>query len=237
VAVAPLDVRRVLGEMVAVYRERWAFLLGTGLLVFIPVGLVEAIDNPLEDADTAAREALSILELVALVGAQSAVPLLTTVVYAGIVVSAVVARRQGSATSLARVARTLPLGGLIGADLLYALVVVAGFLMFLVPGLVFLVWFALVAPAIKLEHRGIHDAFSRSRFLVRPHFWKVTLLVIPGFFAEGILAELVESGATSALGETFVGGWVGSVVGNLVGAPIIALASVVLFFELRGGER
>ncbi len=46
-----LEVRWVLGEMIAAYRKRWPLLLGVGLVVFVPVGLREALENPLEDVD------------------------------------------------------------------------------------------------------------------------------------------------------------------------------------------
>ncbi len=105
--------------------------------------------------------------------------------------------------------------------------------MLIVPGLIFLTWFALVGPAIEVEHHGVASAFRRSRELVRPHFWKVASLVVPTLLAEGHIAGAAESGSVSALGESFAGEWAGSVVGNLVAAPIFALAVVVLFYELR----
>ena len=142
----PLSTRGVLTEMLAAYRERWPFLLGTGLLVFVPVGLIEAFDNPLEDADLGGLDAVTALEFGALVAAQSVAPVIATVLYAGIVSAAVAARREGTRPSLPRLARTLPYGRLVGADLLLALVVAAGVLMLIVPGLVLLTWFALVAP-------------------------------------------------------------------------------------------
>ena len=229
----PLSTRGVLTEMLAAYRERWPFLLGTGLLVFVPVGLIEAFDNPLEDADLGGLDAVTALEFGALVAAQSVAPVIATVLYAGIVSAAVAARRAGTRPSLPRLARTLPYGRLVGADLLLALVVAAGVLMLIVPGLVFLTWFALVAPAIEIEHRGVVDAFRRSRRLVRQHFWKVASLVLPAFLVEELVASAAESGSVWALGDTFVGGWAGFVLGNLLAAPILALAMVILFFELR----
>ena len=114
-----------------------------------------------------------------------------------------------------------------------ALVVAAGILMLIVPGLVLLTWFALVAPAIEVEHCSVMNAFRRSRELVRPQFGKVALLIVPTVLVEGLIASAAESGSVWALGETFVGGWVGSVVANLLAAPIFALAVVVLFYELR----
>ena len=229
----PLVIRDVLAEMGAAYRERWRVLLGTGLLVFVPVGLVTAPDAPLEDADPNGVDLLTALEAGGLAAAQSVATVIGTVLYAGVVAAVVVARREGSRPPFKKLARTLPYGRLIAADVLVALVVAVGFLLLIVPGLVFLTWFALVAPAIETEHRGVLEAFRRSRQLVRPYFWKVAALVIPTLLAEELIASAVESGSRRGLGETFGGEWAGFVLGNLLAAPIFALAVVVLFHELR----
>lgn len=219
--------------MLAAYRESWALLLGAGLLVFLPVGLIEALDNPLDDVDGADLDLVTVAELAAVVAAQAVGPLLATVVYAGIVSSLVEARSVGSRRSLATLARTLPYGRLVLGDLLLTVVVAVGLIGLLAPGVIFLTWFALVGPAIELEHRGVMSAFRRSRQLVRPHFVRVAVLVVPALLAEGVIAGLVESGSVGALGDNLAGEWAGSVIGNLLAAPIFALAVVVLFYELR----
>jgi hypothetical protein len=229
---ASLSPRNVLGEMARAYRQRWDFLLSAGLLVFVPISLVEALEGPLEELETDDVDAITAVELGALAAAQSVTSLIATVLYAGIVAAAVAARREGGEPSLRGVARVLPYRRLIAADLLLVLVVALGLLLLLVPGAVFLTWFALVGPAIKVEHRGVVDGFRRSRALVRHHFWRVAALVVPAFFAEELVASGVESLAESTLGDTFVSAWLGGLVGNLMAAPIFALAVVVVFYEL-----
>jgi hypothetical protein len=219
--------------MLAAYRESWALLLGAGLLVFVPLGLIEALDNPLDDVESVDLDLATVAELAVLVAAQAVGPLLATVVYAGIVSSVVEARRRGSRRPLATLARTLPYGRLVLGDLLLTAVVAIGLIALLVPGVIFLTWFALVGPAIELEHHGVMSAFRRSRQLVRPHFVKVAVLVLPALLAEGLIAGVAESGSVGALGDNLAGEWAGSVIGNLLAAPIFALAVVVLFYELR----
>lgn len=232
-ATAPLGARNVLKEMIHAYRNRWAFLLGAGLLVFIPVSLVEALDNPIGDVDTDEFDAVTVVEISALIAAQAITTLVATVLYAGVVAAAVAAPRERAQPSLPSLARSLPYARLIAADLLLAFVVVVGLLLLVLPGLVLLTWFALVGPAIEIEHRPLTDAFRRSRALVRRHFWLVGGLVIPAFFAEGLIASAVESGAVSAAGDTLLTEWAAGLLGNLLTAPIFALAVVVLFYELR----
>ena len=112
--------------------------------------------------------------------------------------------------------------------------VVVGLVLLVLPGLILLTWFALVGPVIEIEHRRVGEAFRRSRALVRRHFWLVAAFVVPAFFVEELIADAVESGAVSAVGDSFFSEWAGGLLGNLVAAPIFALAVVVLFYELRG---
>jgi hypothetical protein len=222
----------VVKEMIHAYRDQWAFLLGAGLLVFVPVSLIEALD-PSVEFDTDEFDAVTAAELSVLVAAQAVTTLVATVLYAGIVAAAVRARREGTTPHLPALARRLPYARLIAADLLLAGVVVAGLALLVVPGLVLLTWFALVGPAIEIEHRRVAEAFRRSRALVRRYFWLVAVLVVPAFFVEELIADAVESGALSVVGDTFVSEWAGGLLGNLLTAPIFALAVVVLFYELR----
>jgi hypothetical protein len=227
-----LSKRNVVEEMIHAYRDQWAFLLGAGLLVFVPVGLIEALD-PISDVDTDEVDAVTAVEASALVAAQAVTTLIATVLYAGIVAAAVRARREGTTPHLPTLARRLPYARLIAADLLLSGVVVVGLVLLILPGLVLLTWFALVGPVIEIEHRRVTEAFRRSRALVRRHFWLAAVLVVPAFVAEELIADAVESGAASVVGDTFVSEWVGGLLGNLLTAPIFALAVVVLFYELR----
>ena len=117
------------------------------------------------------------------------------------------------------IARSLPYGRLIAADIGLILVVALGFLLLVVPGFVLLVWFALVAPAIEVEHRGVRSGFRRSRELVRSHFWKVAVLVWPAFLLQGALEEAGEGIAHDLLGEGWVSEWLGSVSGSMLAGP------------------
>ena len=69
--------------------------------------------------------------------------------------------------------RSLPWGSLILADLLATLIIVAGLLALIVPGLVAITLLAVVGPVIEIEHRAALGALRRCVHLVRPHFWRV----------------------------------------------------------------
>jgi hypothetical protein len=127
----------------------------------------------------------------------------------------------------------LPFRRLLAVDLLAALIIAAGFVALVVPGFVFIAWFALVAPAVEVEKLGVRAAFRRSRELVRGHVRFVLVLLIPILIAEEALSSAAQSASWWGLGEGFAGDWAGSVLANLLTSPFYAVAVTVLFFELR----
>ena len=210
-------------------------LVLAAVVIFVPVGLLEAIDHELEEAltDPDGLELGDLIEIVAAAFVFGAGALLGDVLYAGIVAAAVIAERTKHEGSLRELLEGLPVLRLIAVDLLLGLVVVIGFLLLIVPGIVFITWFALVAPVVKVEHPPIRAAFRRSRELVRGHFWLVFAFVIPIVIVAELLSGLAQSGMVELFGETFVGDWAGAAVADLLTAPLYALGVVVLYFELR----
>jgi hypothetical protein len=221
--------------MWAIGRAHWRTLLLAAIVIFVPVGLLEAIDHELEEPLTEGDsvefgDLIEILVAALLFGAGA---LLGDVVYAGVVAAAAIAVRTDHQGSLRDLLERLPVLRLIAVDLLLGLVVVIGLLLLIVPGVVFMVWFALVAPVVKIEHPPIRAAFRRSRELVRGHFWFVFVFVIPIMIvAEGV-SDLAQSGVVELLGGGFAREWAGAVITDLLTAPVYALAVVVLYFELN----
>jgi hypothetical protein len=150
-----------------------------------------------------------------------------------VVAAAVWAEREKHESTPSQFLKQLPVLRLIAADLLYALVVIVGLILLVIPGIVFAVWYALLAPAIKIEGLRLRPAFRRSRELVRTRFWLVLGFVIPVILAEEALGILAHSGALWVIGDGFVGDWFAATLTELLTAPLFALAVSVLFFELR----
>lgn len=89
------------------------------------------------------------------------------------------AREAGSdpeRTTIVVVLRTLPWISLVVADILVAVLTIAGLLLLVIPGLLAFTLFALVAPAIEIERRRPLSGLRRSAHLVRQRFWTVALL-------------------------------------------------------------
>lgn len=153
-----------------------------------------------------------------------------------LVIDAVAAFEEPTAdrTIPGRFAAIIPYFGTLSiVAILYNLLVGVGFTLLILPGLVFLTWWALVVPVVVLERTGIREAFSRSRTLVRGRgmtvfgtlFMAGILMLVPVF----VIVLAVQSLVTSPL----TGGLVTGVVAGGLTTPFVALCLVTLYADLR----
>jgi hypothetical protein len=224
--------RGVLGEMARVLRDHWAALLPAAIVIFVPVGLLETLDADLQDKLGDTGDALSAVELISVTLLHTASALLGQILFAGLISALATHGRDPGLRGLAGLARELPIGRLILADLAFVLVVTGGLIALIVPGLVFLVWFALIGPVIEVERAGVRRAFGRSRELVRRRFWLVAGFVLPITLFEQAISELIQSASTWSLGDNFLSGWAAGSLNNLASSTLLALAVTVLYLEL-----
>ena len=224
--------RHLLGTVGRSYRRHSRWLIVWALVIFVPLGLVDALLAPVSDVG-AGVGTLGLIGAAAAALAGVLVSLLGEVFYTAVVSATVIKPGGSQEFDFRETFRELRVRRLVAADLLYAVLVGIGFVLLVVPGLVMLTWFALVAPAVEIEGRTALDGLRRSRELVRRRFWLVFAILVPLVFASDFLSEVAFSGALSALGHSFAGDWVGSVLAELVTAPVFALFVVVLFRELR----
>jgi hypothetical protein len=120
---------------------------------------------------------------------------------------------------------------LIGASLLAAIGIGFGFLLLIAPGLYLLAVWAVTAPAVVIERRGVFDALGRSRQLVRGNGWPV-LGVFLVAIAIGIVFGIGLVAAAEALAEGKILEVVFYALASTVTAPIEALVAAVLYFRL-----
>lgn len=169
-------------------------------------------------------------------GAAVLVTLLGTVLgtfYQGMVVELVRdvqdGRRDSSVGQLFRSVAPVVLP-LIGLSILLGIGVAIGFILIIVPGLFLMTIWAVAAPALVIERRGVLASFGRSRELVRGHGWQVfgvILVVLALGIVVGLLVAIVASGLGDA-GRALVQ-WVFEVLVS----PFTSLISAILYFSLR----
>jgi hypothetical protein len=217
-----LDVGTVLRESFQAYREHAGTLLPVAFWLY----LLAAIANGL----TATDFGLSMLA--------SAFSFFVAILYQGFVVVLVREVRDGRRERSARelIGVVLPVfWPLAGAAFVYGLGVTGGLLLLVVPGLILLAYWAVVAPVILLERRRVFDAFGRSRQLVRGVGWSVFWVILIAF----LIASVVGVGLfllAGALADGPIVHIVFSALGSTVTAPITALVAAILYYRLLAIE-
>jgi hypothetical protein len=121
------------------------------------------------------------------------------------------------------------LWGLIGLAILIALVVGVGFILLVIPGIIFLVFLAVAVPAFIIERLGVTESMSRSWKLVSGSWWHVLGVIV----VAGIIAGVINGILTAIGGHTFLGSWIMSAIAQLITAPFVALVGIVLYVDLR----
>lgn len=229
-----LALGEVVRESIAALRENFPLLFVTALIVFVPIGLLEAATHGLEDIDV--EDGVTLFAVIAAALVITATATIGDVFYTGVVAATVGGRRSGIRRGLAEIAPRIPYLRLAAVDILFAVVVAVGLVLLIAPGVVAFTWFALAAPVVEIEDRGVRASFRRSRELVRGNFWRVLLLLAPVLIIGDQLANLLYAGGPSILGDGFFGDWLGAVLAEGLTAPLFALAAVVTTHHLISGR-
>lgn len=220
---SPIELGAVIRKVFRIYVDRASVLMPAAAVVFVITGV-------LTDLIIATKSAgLSLLVLI--------LDLVAGTLFTGMVVELVAdvqeGRRDAGAGQLLR-AVTPVLGELILVGIVAGVLEAIGFVLILIPGLILMTIWAVVAPVVVIEHPGGLSALSRSRALVRGNGWQVfgviLVLVLGVVIVSGLLDALAEGAGSGA-------GLVVRVVVGVLTAPISSLAAAVLYFELRGGAR
>jgi len=218
---ARVDIGAVIDRVFRTYVDQAPVLMPAAAVVFVFTGVLSSVLR------TAGTGATLLAELISVVAGM---------LFTGMVVELVAdvqdGRRDASPGQLLR-AVTPVLGQLIGVAIVAGLGIVLGLVLFIVPGLVLLTLWAVVAPVVVLEHPGGLRALGRSRELVRGNGWQVFGVIVVLDIVVTVIALTLDIGADSA--GTAVGIVVTVILGVLT-APIPALASAVLYFDLRGSS-
>ena len=174
------------------YRRQFRRVALAALLILVPMDiLVTTMTAVLRDIGEAAD--LVSLALASAVGAASlAGTVLGLTFFAGVLDRVVAVDQYGHPdASLLEVLRKLPFGRLVLASFLTSAVILAGLVLFVVPGVVLLVLFSVVGPLIVIEELSVVRALLRSMRLVWPHMLLAFVVVtLPTVFEDTPLSYL-----------------------------------------------
>jgi len=227
--------RRLLSVYVRIGRiyRSWApSLLLLAAIVFLPLGLIDAVTTHLDVDQLDLDSGIKIAALVAAIGAIAATSLLGEVFYSGAVAISLTNPQHERPPPLRELARRIDYRRLIAVDLVYVALVVVGLLLFVVPGALAFVFLALAGPVVEIEKRTVLGALRRSFSLVRGNFWLVFLVFVPIEIVGDALGEALGGVVHGLLGDSFLGIWLGESVANIVFTPIFAVAAVLLTLDL-----
>ncbi len=121
------------------------------------------------------------------------------------------------------------LGGLIGLALLIGLVVGVGFILLIIPGIIFLVFLSVSVSAFIIERLGVTESMSRSWRLVSGQWWHTLGVIV----VAAIIAGVINGILTAIGGSNFFLYWIFSSIGQIITAPFVALVNVLLYIDLR----
>jgi hypothetical protein len=217
-----LDTARVFERIFEIYRDQFTLLIPAALVVFVPVAIVNGI---VYAGDVSLAGVLLILVL----------GTIASYWFQGMVVEAardiLDGRRDYEVSTLLRSAAPVILP-LFLAGVLAGLAFLIGFLLFIIPGLIVLTFFAVVAPVIVIERPGVIDAFRRSIELVRGTALQVFGVIVVLFLLQFIVGAVIQAIAND-VADSFVGYALADLVVRLLVAPLSALAAAVMYFELK----
>jgi hypothetical protein len=217
-----LDVGGTFGEVFSTYGANAGVLLPSAFWIFLVVAIVNGLVG----------------ENLALLPIEVAVSTVAGTLYQGMVVGLVRniqdGRRDSPAGELIRSALPVVLP-LIGAGLLSGIAIGIGTVLLIVPGLILLTIWAVIAPVIVVERSGVFAAFGRSRALVHGNGWRVFGAVVAAYLI-AIGGGLVFTQIAASIADGPLIRIVFTAIASTITAPIVALVAAILYFRLRAFE-
>jgi hypothetical protein len=213
-----LDVGGTLSQTFSIYGQQAGVLLPLAFGLYLLVAVISGL--------FAGNFFLSLIAI--------GIGVIAGTLYQGMVVSLVRdvqdGRRDSSVGQL--IEQTWPVvAPLVGAGILAGIGIAIGLIILIVPGLILLTIWAVIAPVIVVERSGAIDAFGRSRALVKGNGWQVFGVIFVVFLITGI-AGVVLGLNGAGISDTFVMRALFSLIASTLTAPITALAASTIYFNL-----
>ena len=238
--------QRGIGEILStafeIYKTNAASLLMIVAIVVVPLtfisafigGVVFAPDTETitvlgESVETVSARTAGVAILVALVGA-----------VIGVIINAVLQAAIMRGAALGSIGDPVDIdasykwgfarfGSVLLISILVGLAVVGGFILLIIPGVIFLVMFSVSIPALVVENLRGTDAMSRSWNLVKGFFWHALGVIVVAAIITAVVGGII--GAIG--GDNWFVSWIFQAIAQIITAPFAAIVSVLLYLDLR----
>jgi hypothetical protein len=114
-------------------------------------------------------------------------------------------------------------------SILVGLVVAVGFILLVIPGIIFLVFLSVSIPVLIVEGRRGTEAMGRSWNLVKGNFWHAFGVIVVAALIVGIISGII--GAIG--GDNWAVRWIFTSIAQILTVPFASLVSVLLYLDLR----
>lgn len=229
--------RRLAATYADIWRTYWGWmpsLLIFAALVFVPLGLLDALSFQVDVDSLDLSSGVEVAALMLAVGAVTMTGLLGEIFFSGAIAISLTHPHEERPPRLREIVGRIKYGRLVVVDVAFVAIVAVGLLLGLVPGILAFVFLGLAGPIVEIEERSALGALRRSFQLVRGSFWLVLWVLLPievfGDALGGGLATLVHH----ELGDTFLATWLAEALSNAFLSPIFAVAAVLLTVQLIG---
>jgi hypothetical protein len=126
-------------------------------------------------------------------------------------------------------------------SILVVVVIAAGFLLFIIPGIYIAVALSVVVPVLMMENVRGGKALYRSRDLVKGRWWPTFGILLLGYFLIpfiigaiiGLLFNAVLLSDIESVSTNFIISGIGDTIVSLITTPLTAAVITVIYFDLR----
>jgi hypothetical protein len=227
--------RRLAATYAGIVRTYWGWmpsLLSLALVVFVPLGLLDALSLQVDLDSLDLTSGIKVAAVMLAVGAVAMTGLLGEIFFSGAIAISLTHPHGEQAPKLREIVGQIKYGRLIAVDIAFVAIVAVGLVLAVIPGVLAFIFLGLAGPIVEIEERSAAAALRRSFQLVRGSFWLVFWVMVPielfGDAIGGGLAGFVHH----QLGDTFLATWLAEALANAVLSPIFAVAAVLLTVDL-----
>lgn len=134
----------------------------------------------------------------------------------------------------------------IGASILFGLIIFGGTILFIIPGIIFAIWFSFYFYEIALDNKGVMDSLKGSKKLVSGRWWGILWRLVAPAIVFAILTFILQmvvqlpfsalaqnASSTAVIGVASILMVVLNAAISALIAPLTATAQVVLYIEAK----